>query len=81
MRYKVQTLSGAQYLIDTDAMTWQRMRPKSGVGIIGTDKDDGTLEYPLPYVVVGEPAVISIRLGGEATYIRTTEVQRIELLS
>ena len=80
MRYKVQTLSGAQYLLDTDAMTWQRMRPKSGVGIIGTDKDSGTLDYPLPQISIGQRAVINIQLNGEATYIRTTEVQRIELL-
>ena len=80
MRYRVQTLSAAQYLIDTDQMTWQRTRPKSGIGIIGLDRDDGELTMPLPKAKIGERMTIYVNIDGQNTYVRTTEVQRIELL-
>lgn len=80
MRYRVQTLSGAQYVIDTDLMTWQRTRPKSGQGIIGTDRDDGQITLPVPEAIIGERMTIYVNIAGENTYISTTQVQRIELL-
>jgi hypothetical protein len=80
MRYKFATLSGSEYLIDTDKMTWKRRNLKEGhESIIGLDINEGRL-FEIPEIWIGERA--SIQYGEEEyDYIHTTQVVRIELLS
>lgn len=83
MRYKFQTRSGAQYIIDEDEMTWKRFRPDMDKtpDVIGLEgQNEGRLEV-IPAISIGYRAFIDILLpDGEATYIHSTTVERIELL-
>ena len=79
MQYKFSTLSGSEYLIDTDKMTWQRRNPRTGHEAVGGwDANAGTL-YDVPEVRIGERCDLQVGRG-LADYIRTTRVARIEAL-
>jgi hypothetical protein len=79
MRYSFQTRSGSRYLIDTDALTWERANTNLGhEEILGYGKNEGTLTEP-PFVQVGLNAFL--RVGNRYDdVIHTTPVERIELL-
>lgn len=83
MRYRFQTFSAAQYLIDTEAMTWMRRNwiNPNAAHIIGLENvESGELTSP-PLIEIGRRAFLDIRLAdGTTNFIYTTEVQNIELL-
>lgn len=85
MRYKFHTLSAAFYVIDTDEMTWERHTPdpKTLKKVIGLEETRGVLA-DVPILRIGRSCIIPIWETEDgikfANTIRTTPVQRIELL-
>lgn len=72
MRYRVHTLSGSIYIIDTDALTWERNNPK--IGILGYDKSRGEMTSLFP-IILGESMRIPIINEEGPSVIHTTPVQ------
>lgn len=86
MRYAIYTRSGARYLIDEGAMTWQRDGSASNQDVVaGVDRflhNDGRSGrlYAKPDIKIGHRAAIVIGPNPIADYIYCTEIQRIELV-
>lgn len=76
MRYKFSTASGAEYKIDTEAMTWKRRHPTTP--IMGAEGLEGGRLAFEPSVSIASRAKI---WDTEEGLIYTTRVVRIELLS
>mgnify|MGYP003492595268 CR=1 FL=1 len=85
MRFKFHTLSAAFYVIDTEAMTWERHTPQPQTleYVIGLSEAKGELSDE-PVIHIGRSCIIPIWVVEDdikfGTFIRTTPVQRIELL-
>jgi hypothetical protein len=78
MRVRVHTQSGSVYGFDSNAMTWQRINLNVGhEDILGYDQNKGELNA-WPIFPIGEPLIFSAK--GLDTYIRTTRIERIELI-
>lgn len=82
-RIRVHTQSGSAYVLDRDAMTWERLNINVGhEDILGYEGvRGGRLLSPFPRPVVGEGMVLYV--GGASTLdvIRTTPVVRVEDIS
>lgn len=77
MKIQFTTESGSTYIIDNEAMTWERVIP--GPGSVNVRTKGGPL-YLSPSAVIGYPCIIvgpPLTEGADFRYIQTTPVTSI----